>query len=87
VADVSPAGLLDPLVNAFDKIMNALAQFDPGVVLKPDLMQPLGVARGDDDLGPFAPSKARGGQPDAFGATDHDDGLASEFAAEVKGCW
>ena len=42
------------------------------------LLQALGVAAGEDDVGPFGAGPAGGLEPDAGAAADHDDGLPEQ---------
>jgi hypothetical protein len=53
------------------------------VKLARGLLQPLGVAGGEDDLGPRGASTARRLQADAGATADHDDGLAEQFGLEL----
>ena len=43
------------------------------------LLEPLGIAAGEDDVGALGARQPGGLEPDAGAAADHDDGLAGEL--------
>ena len=43
------------------------------------LLEPVGIAADEDDVGTFRTSASSGLQPDACAAADHDDGLPGQF--------
>ena len=49
------------------------------------LLEPAGVAGGQDDLGSFGAGPPGGFQPDAGAAADHDDGLPGQFGSAWAG--
>ena len=43
------------------------------------LLEPVGIAGGEDDIGTLGPGAPGGLEPDARAAADHDDGLPGQF--------
>ena len=53
------------------------------------LLEPLGIAAGEDDVGALAAGASGGLEPDAGAAADQDDGLAEQSGSrvtELGGC-
>ena len=54
------------------------------------LLQPVGIAAGEDDIGTLGPGPPGCLEPDAGAAADHDDGLSGQFrfalGANRSGC-
>jgi len=48
-------------------------------------LEPLGIAAGEDQLGPLSACSSGGFEPDAGATADHDDGLPEEFRFALDG--
>src|SRR5262249_52520875 len=49
------------------------------------LLEPVGIAAGEDDIGTLSPSASSCLEPDARAAADHDDGLSGQLRVVLGG--